>query len=82
MFYRTKQNKFLETNSNNIERCSTTVPKLKIPSHKSTIAKKAINYHGSNSWNNLNPYNLKKLPTAKQLHQKLKTLYKNKIKDY
>ncbi len=82
MFHRTKQNKFLDTNSYNIERRSTTVPKLKIPTHKSTTAKKAINYHGSISWNNLNPYNLKKLPTAKQLHQKLKTLYKNKIKDY
>ena len=81
MFSRTKNKKFLDQNHYQIERRSTTVPKLNIPSFKSSLAKRALSYSGSKLWNNLN-YELKEIIDKKRFSSKIATIYKNKIKNY
>ena len=46
MFTRTKKEIFLDQKEYKIERQSTTLPKLNIPSYKSSLAKKALSYSG------------------------------------
>ena len=81
MLTHTKMKKFLDQNDYNINRRSTTVPKLNIPSYKSTLAKKAISYSGSKLWNNLK-YEIKEITDKKKFGSKIASIYRNKIKNY
>ena len=78
MFKRTKNEKFIDQPTYNITTRMNNVPKLKVPTFRSEVAKKSLIYRGSILWNNLD-YNLKEILDYKQFTNKVNTIFKNKI---
>ena len=81
MYFRTMQKKICDKSSYQINTRSKTVPKLSIFEFKNNTAKKAIIYFGSIFWHEL-PHDLKRITAQKKFCQKIKTLFRNKIKNY
>ena len=81
LFDRSQMTKFIEKTKPGVQTRSITSKKLAVSNFKIKLAQKAISHHGSILWNN-QVYSIKSIRSKMKYKNKLKSIYKNKLKEY